>query len=126
MILDLPISVNHQYRNAYVKGRAIKILSPKAKEWVNANSPKIKNWIFENNWQTVDEKLIVYLWFYYKDNRKRDCHNFFKMLFDQLEQDGLVENDKYIIPRVVDYVVDRNNPRVEMTFKVVEDEQSNE
>lgn len=113
MTLDLPVSVNHQY---ITTRRGIKILTPKAKQWVNENSVKITEWVKENEWESVDNKLVVYLWFYYGDKRKRDCHNFFKMLFDQLEADGIVTNDKFIIPRVVDYEVDKGNARVEMIF----------
>lgn len=100
----------------------MKILTPKARQWIVDNSPKIRKWIEENEWSIVNEKLIVYLWFYYKDKRTRDCHNYFKMLFDQLEEDGIVINDKFIIPRVVDYNVDKLNPRIEMVFKLKGDD----
>lgn len=117
LVLSLPPSVNHQYQNVYIKGRAMKVLTKKAKEWVDSSSPIIKEWINTKSNIPYDNKVIVYLWFYYGDNRKRDCHNMFKILFDQLEADGVVTNDKFIIPRVVDFTVDKGNARVELLFK---------
>lgn len=127
LTLDLPITVNHQYQNIYKKMangrmRAMKVTSAKAKKWVEENSPKVHEWIKKNGWYPLDEKVIVYVWFYYNDNRKRDCHNYFKLLFDQLEADGIVVNDKWIIPRVVDFNVDKKNPRIELIFRRFADE----
>ena len=51
-----------------------------------------------------------------KDKRKRDTHNYFKVLFDALEG-VLYDNDYYVMPRVMGVAIDRDNPRIELSLR---------
>jgi len=61
-------------------------------------------------------KIICKMWYFFPDNRRRDTHNTFKILFDAIEKGGLYKDDKYVMPWVMDFTVDRDNPRLEMEF----------
>lgn len=54
--------------------------------------------------------------YFFPDARRRDTHNTFKILFDAIERGGLYKDDKDILPRVMDFEIDRENPRVELKF----------
>ncbi|MEF2965072.1 RusA family crossover junction endodeoxyribonuclease [Paenibacillus sp. M1] len=112
-------SVNHMYINAYVKGRQMKILKPEAKAWLEDTVYRATQWRQMNEWSTASCKVIVRLWFYFPDKRRRDTHNGFKVLLDALEDGGIYEDDKLALPRVMDWEVDRQNPRIEIEFERV-------
>lgn len=62
---------------------------------------------------TKGEKVVVEYEVYWPDKRQRDPSNLEKLLLDALE--GLVyDNDKWALPRCIDFMVDRTNPRVEV------------
>lgn len=112
--LPLPESVNAMY----IRTRNGVTLTRKAKQWVNTarylaqNELCDQDWNFEsgNVWITCD------LNFYFPDKRKRDNHNYFKLLFDALE--GFVYiNDYFVKPRVNIVTLDKESPRVEMIFR---------
>lgn len=120
ILQGIPPSVNHMYRNARVKGRTIRVLSPAAKAWYEETMWVAKQWRNKNKWQTADGKTIVRLWFYFPDKRKRDTHNGLKLLLDALEDAGIYTNDRYALPRIMDFDIDRANPRVEIEFEILE------
>jgi crossover junction endodeoxyribonuclease RusA len=117
LILKLPPSVNHMYINAKIRGRNIRVLKKHANEWFIDSLKLIKDYVFMTKWETINEKIILELYFYYPNNRLRDSHNTLKILLDVLEKGEIYSNDKYALPRVMDYEVDKNNPRVEIFFK---------
>lgn len=121
LILNVPPSVNHMYRNANLRGRMIKILTPNAKLWLKENDVKIQKFIKDSGWIKAEGKVIVYLWFFFKDNRKRDTHNCLKILMDLMEECGIYSNDMYALPRIMDFEVDKNFPRIEIQLEKVED-----
>lgn len=58
-------------------------------------------------------KIVLDAWFYFPDNRRRDTHNSLKILLDGLE--GVIyADDRYVLPRIQDWTIDRQNPRVEL------------
>jgi len=67
----------------------------------------------------VDSKTIVRLWFYYPDRRRRDAHNGLKILMDAFEDAGIYTDDRYALPRIMDYAIDREDPRLEIEFETV-------
>jgi crossover junction endodeoxyribonuclease RusA len=113
MILPLPPSINHMYANAYIKGRSIKVYTQQANAWRQQALYLIKPHIK----RTIDEKIIIELYYYFPDARRRDTHNTLKILCDVLEEAGLVTDDRYLLPRVMDYEIDRQNPRIEIIVK---------
>ena len=65
---------------------------------------------------TTDEKIVVDIMTYWKDRRRHDVHNGIKNLADSLE--GIVyKDDKMLLPRYIDFALDRENPRLEMVFR---------
>lgn len=112
-------SVNHMYNNAYIKGRRMKVLKASAKEWFDDTTYRAIQWRLSNKWSTASHKVIVRLWFYFPDKRRRDTHNALKALLDALEDGGIYEDDKLALPQVIDYQVDRQNPRIEIEFEIL-------
>ena len=68
----------------------------------------------DNAWTTARGKVILNLYYYFPDQRKRDTHNTLKLMLDGLEDAGLYENDYYALPRVINFWIDKKNPRVEI------------
>lgn len=117
--LTLPIvpSVNHCYRNVSVHRR---ILTKIGQEWREAALWKAKTEIRRQHWQLPPkgQKLIMEVWTYWPDNRRRDTHNAHKLLADALE--GVVYiDDRYVLVRDMDYAVDKGNPRIEIIIRMV-------
>lgn len=117
LILKLPPSVNHMYINAKIRGRNMRILNKYANDWYKDALEKTTVYMQESGWQTADEKTILELYFYYPNARLRDSHNTLKILLDLLERGGIYSNDKYALPRVMDFTIDKGNPRVEIILK---------
>jgi crossover junction endodeoxyribonuclease RusA len=111
---DVPPSVNHMYRNVTVNGRRMKVLTPLAQRWFDNTVITANLWRSKNKWPTAKGKVIVRLWYFFPDLRKRDTHNGLKALLDALEDARIYENDKYALPWVMDFQVDRDYPRVEI------------
>ncbi|MEC0088883.1 RusA family crossover junction endodeoxyribonuclease, partial [Paenibacillus larvae] len=100
-------SVNHMYRNAYKGKRAIRVLSKEAQEWYEETVILASDWRKKNGWETASGKVIVRLWFYFPDRRRRDTHNQLKILLDALEDACIYTDDKYALPHIMDYGIDR-------------------
>lgn len=58
-----------------------------------------------------DVKVVVEVWISWPDNRKRDADNLWKEIQDLIQDSGIVKNDRQIVPRVMDWKVDRKKPR---------------
>ncbi|MNJ25681.1 endodeoxyribonuclease RUS [compost metagenome] len=112
-------SVNHMYNNAYVRGRRMKVLKPEAQAWFDDTTYRAIQWRKSNKWDTEPGKVIVRLWFFFPDKRRRDTHNALKALLDALEDGGIYADDKTALPQIMDYQVDRQNPRIEIEFERV-------
>lgn len=63
------------------------------------------------------EKVRCKMWFYFPDARNRDTHNTLKLLLDAIEAGGLYHNDRYVLITIVDFDVDKINPRVELEME---------
>lgn len=111
-------SVNHMYNNAYIKGRRMRVLNDDAKAWFEDTTYRAIQWRTSNKWPTANGKVIVRLWFYFPDKRRRDTHNALKALLDALEDARIYEDDKLALPQIMDYQVDRQNPRIEIELEV--------
>lgn len=112
--LSLPPSVNHCYRNVMRNGKISRALSREASDWkkqagwLALAEAKSKKW----NCLPVGVKVVMELYVYWPDERKRDMNNLHKLLPDALE--GIIfENDQYVLIRDMDFTVDRKHPRVE-------------
>ena len=119
--LSLPPSVNHMYVNGRMGHRLTRILSKSAKQWFSRASEQTKEWITETDWKVSNSKTIVKLWYYFPDYRRRDTHNTLKILLDALEEGGIYVDDKYALPQIMDYEVDKEEPRIEIEFEVMKE-----
>jgi crossover junction endodeoxyribonuclease RusA len=117
---DVPPSVNHMYRTFTTNGRRMKVLTPLAQRWFDNTVITANLWRNKNKWSTAKGKVVVRLWYFFPDLRKRDTHNGLKALLDALEDARIYDNDKYALPWVMDFQVDREHPRVEIEFEGVD------
>ncbi|MCG7385069.1 RusA family crossover junction endodeoxyribonuclease [Paenibacillus sp. ACRRY] len=119
ILLGSAPSVNHMYQNTRIGRRLIKVMKPKAKEWFEEAALQAMLWRSKNMWPTTSGKVIVRLWYFFPDNKRRDTHNTLKALLDALESGGIYEDDKTALPQIMDYEVDKKNPRIEIEFEKV-------
>ena len=111
LIIPLAPSINHCY---YYKGGK-RIRTKKARDY----EENVIAQLMDNDYKFPDkEKIICDMWFFFPDNRRRDTHNTLKIMLDSIERGGLYTDDRYVLPRVIDWVVDRENPRVELEFRL--------
>lgn len=96
----------------------MRVLKKDAKEWMERTKDTAKKACEAQGWTMTDgEKIVVDIMTYWKDRRRRDVHNGAKVLMDSLE--GIVyKDDKMVLPRYIDFAVDRENPRLEMKFRL--------
>ncbi len=116
LVLNLPPSVNHMYINGRIGHRLSRILSKSAKMWFEDSVILASNWRVKNEWTTAHHKIIVKLWYYFPDYRRRDTHNTIKILLDALEDAQIYVDDKWALPQIQDFEIDKARPRVEMEF----------
>lgn len=69
----------------------------------------------EQGWEMpgADEKVVLELYAYWPDYRRRDMNNCHKLLCDALEGQ-LYLDDKMVLVRDMDFDIDRKNPRIEV------------
>lgn len=108
-----PPSVNHVYRNVAINRR---ITTADGQKWRQNVQLIATQAITLQRWEmSVEEKLVAEVMIYWPTRRKRDVENVGKLLWDALE--GIVyENDRWLLPRYMDFAVDKHNPRVEIRF----------
>lgn len=97
----------------------MRFLTTEAAKWEEGCITITQAWKSRQRWHTASEKVVVRLWYYWPDARKRDTHNTLKLLLDALESAGIYENDSLALPQIMDYQIDRANPRVEIEFEVM-------
>jgi crossover junction endodeoxyribonuclease RusA len=118
LVLKLPPSVNHMYVTAKIRGRNIRVLRKHANDWFNEALEKVRQYIIEEKWEMKSQKIILEIYLYYPNLKTRDSHNMLKILLDVLERGGIYSNDKYALPRIMDFVLDKSHPRIEIFFSV--------
>lgn len=108
-----PPSLNHVYRNVVINRR---ITTSDGQKWRQIVQNIATKAITLTGWKmSVNEKLVAEVTIYWPTRRKRDVENVGKLLWDALE--GIVyENDSWLLPRYMDFAVDKHNPRVEIRF----------
>lgn len=112
LIVPIPPSMNHCYFTCPRTGK--RLLSKKAKAYISQVQIMAKVAANLQGWKTTKkQKVIVNLWWWFPDNVNRDSHNGLKLLLDALEK-AVYDNDRYALPRIQDWDIDRQDPRVEM------------
>lgn len=114
--VDIAPSVNHMYI-----GRTKK-LTKTAEQYIRDTQQKCVQAMKEQNWQEENDDVWYHmnLWFYFPDRRIRDSHNCIKLLLDCFEG-ILYKNDYFVMPCICHVTLDKENPRIEVTFKAEED-----
>lgn len=98
-------------------------MNARAKTWMASAESLIRKAIKEQHWKTTQwQKVVVEVKTYWEDNRCRDTHNLYKLLFDSLENAGVFDNDRFGIVNQVDFEVDKENPRVELRIYIKEEQ----
>ena len=114
-IPGVPPSVNHQY----VRTRAGLALSREAKRYWPVVQCCAMQAVRRSGWRCTPRgrKVVVRLWYYWPDRRRRDTGNAHKLLLDAMQ--GIVyADDVDVLPQVMGAEVDRENPRVEIEVEV--------
>lgn len=112
--LPLGISVNKLYST--IRGR--KVMSNAGHKYIRTVVPVIEQAIAHQGWEVEVEGVwhVVEITYYFPDRKKRDSHNYIKLLMDVLE--GLAfKNDQFCIVREQYVYLDRENPRLEVVIK---------
>jgi crossover junction endodeoxyribonuclease RusA len=113
------ITENHAY--TYLRGGRGKVLNARAKQWMADAEAIVRQCIKEQQWKTTQwQKVVVEIKTFWEDNRCRDTHNLYKLLFDSLENAGVFDNDRFGIVHQVDFETDKANPRVELRIYIKE------
>jgi len=112
--LPLPPTINHYYFTNPRTGQ--RIMTSKAKAWMEEVRQLIKLSARQHSWILIErEKVIMQIWVYWSDNRRRDIHNLHKALADAPE--GIIyADDRQVLIHDADFTVDRARPRVEIGF----------
>jgi Holliday junction resolvase RusA-like endonuclease len=117
--LPLPPSVNHCYKRGQ-QGHLF--LSDAAIAWKEEAVLRLK--LLHMKPYLPTEKVIVGAFVIWPDNRRRDCDNLAKLTQDVIQQAGIVEDDRYLLWQVWNWMVQPKNGRLQLTiFKKGEDEQ---
>jgi len=106
LILPLPPSVNH----CFLRRGKFTFKTTEAKQWQEAAALKAKAW-----WkgEVLQTKVILNVWVFWNDRRRRDCDNLLKLTSDCLT--GIVWVDDYwALPRIQDWTIDKGNGRIEI------------
>lgn len=121
LILPIPPSINHAYRNfMHPSGRRMRVPTAEAERFKSEAGWTAKAWRQHTGQVMVpsDKKVAVRIWYYWANARRRDTDNPLKLLQDSLT--GILwEDDRSVLPQVMDFTVDRANPRVEIELEVM-------
>ena len=111
--LPLPPSINTVYVfNKYIHQ---KVYKRSATSYIEVNTQIVKNFVRKHKLIPFSNYFYLEMYFWLP-RQNADSHNYKKIVLDVLEHGGLVENDKWIMDRTQKIEVDKENPRVLMTF----------
>lgn len=117
-----PPSVNHMYHA--IRGRAgntVLIHNDEAKMWFAQVGLLAREWKWRAGWRMPEpkQKVLVHVWYYFENDTRPDPSNCLKLLLDAL-QGVIYPNDKWVLAREENYSFDKENPRIELNFEVME------
>ena len=92
-----------------------RILTTEASNWKLTAAWTAKAEINAQGWEMpgADEKIVLELYAYWPDYRRRDMNNCHKLLCDALES-WLYLDDKMVLVRDMDFNIDQKKPRIEV------------
>lgn len=122
LILTIPPSVNHCYKNFTCMGRRNRVLTPLARAW-KEEAYYIANALAHlEGWRVPEpeEKIVLEVVAFWPDGRRRDMNNTHKLLCDALEG-AVYLDDKMVLVRDMDFSIDKKRPRLEVCVYVKDD-----
>lgn len=95
------------------KPRMVSVPSVAMKDYLEEAQWHIKAWIPQAHWTFPDPhtKIVLAFWIYWPDRRVRDPGNLIKVLGDACKG-VLLPDDNMLLPRPMDFTVDRRHPRL--------------
>jgi crossover junction endodeoxyribonuclease RusA len=110
---------SHNYRDKVgeLRSRRMRVLTPEAQRWFDNTVILTNLWRNKNKWETEKGKVIVKLWFFFPNHNHIDTHNGLKGLLDAFEDALIYQNDRNALPWIMDFEVDKNNPRLVVEFE---------
>lgn len=115
LALPLPPSVNHCYQNTKHRGR---MLTDEGRNWKFSAGVLARQALVYNEWYDLDylknKKIVMEFSVFWKDKRRRDCDNLLKLTQDSFSE-ILYPDDHMVLPRIIDFFYDKDNPRIEIT-----------
>ena len=116
VILPIPVS-NNAYLYPKRVGRAVRLAeSAKSKKWKRNVTPIIKEAIINQGWYFVPRGIWLDVHIdYYFEKKGQDPNNYLKVLYDVMEDCRVYENDDMVKPQTGLVVIDKFNPRIEVT-----------
>jgi Holliday junction resolvase RusA-like endonuclease len=76
------------------------ILTKEARAYICGVGSELRMIMRREKLQPIDSYSYIDLWFILP-RTNCDAHNYGKVLFDAMEEGGVVKNDKYILPRIM-------------------------
>lgn len=119
LVLPLPPS-NNEYLYPKRMGKYMRLAeTTKSKKWKKKVTPIIEKEIEKQNWETVPRGIFLNIHIDYFFNRKgSDPNNYLKILYDVMEDCGVYENDDMAKPQTGVVIIDKHNPRIEVTLEI--------
>lgn len=121
-MLPLPPSDNHANRIGVDRrtGRPRIVARPETRAYKEQAGWLAVEWKGRVGWRTPPEgrKVVMRYWIFWGDARVHDPGNAVKVMADAVK--GLLfPDDRTLLPRAMDYAIDRQNPRVEVELEVM-------
>ena len=122
LILTIPPSVNHCYKNFNVMGRRNRVLTPLARAWKEEAYYIANALAHRERWRMPEpeEKIVLEVVAVRPDGRRRYRYNTHKLLSDAFEGAEYLD-DMMVLVRDMDFSVDRKRPRLEVCVYVKDD-----
>ena len=114
IVLPLPPSVNAMYGTGF---DGHKYLTEAAVVWKQEAILTLRT-KQRVHWRGM--KVVVECWVYWKDNRRRDIDNLCKCINDSIQESGVIDDDRWVLFRAMDWEVDRKRPRIELRIYKLE------
>ena len=98
------------------------VIKREAEQWMTLAAAKARVAANSCGWEcaSLGTKVVVRLWFWWPNGQRRDTHNTLKGVLDAWEG-VLYEDDKDVLPRIMDFGVDRKNPRIEVEVTLADE-----
>ena len=91
----------------------------KSKKWKQKATFIIKEAIIDQEWYTAPRGMWLDVYVdYYFEKKGQDPNNYLKLLYDVMENCGVYENDDMAKPQTGLVVIDKFNPRLEITVSM--------